>query len=474
MNYSNISKVNILSLFDGMSCAQLALKSIGIKKYNYYASEIDKYAIKVTQKRFPNTKQIGDITKINTNLLPPIFLLVGGSPCTNFSFAGNRQGMVSKDQVEITSFEQYMEYKNADFKFDGQSYLFWEYIRILKEVKPKCFLLENVKMAKRWESVLTSVVGVEPILINSSLLSAQNRKRLYWTNIPNVKQPKDLNIYLKDIIETGMVTDREKSYCIDASYYKGGNLKQYFQKHRRQLIFQKGHGFNKGGLKALDGKVPTLTSHSWKNNNFVVSLDSHSSKVGLKCVAGIKKNKKWLDDGKILQRNFSQGERIYDVTGKDPTLTANGEGTAGKSVLISKSEIAKDEVFCLTEQRTEEAKKLRKEYREKHGKDFSPRRGKELVVRKDSKSNCITTSLGNEHILGYIHDDIISYRKLTPLECERLQTIPDNYTKVKGVSNSQRYKMVGNGFTVSVIAHILKKMQLPILNVENQIQLTLF
>jgi DNA (cytosine-5)-methyltransferase 3A len=155
--------MNVLSLFDGLSCGQIALNRVGIKYDKYYSSEIDKHAIKVTQHNYPNTIQLGDVTKIKGSDLPKIDLLFGGSPCQSFSSAGTRTG------------------------FDGKSGLFWEYVRVLDEVKPTYFLLENVVMKKEWEKIITDVLGVEPIKINSSLVSAQNRVRLYWTNIPNVR-----------------------------------------------------------------------------------------------------------------------------------------------------------------------------------------------------------------------------------------------------------------------------------------------
>lgn len=168
--------MNVLSLFDGMSCGQIALNKLGIKYDNYFASEIDENAIRITQFNYPNTKQLGSVLDIKGNNLPQIDLLIGGSPCQSFSIAGDGSG------------------------FEGKSGLFWEYVRILKEVKPKYFLLENVKMKKEWEQVITNALGVDPILIDSSLVSAQERKRLYWTNIPNVTLPEDKGILLKDII----------------------------------------------------------------------------------------------------------------------------------------------------------------------------------------------------------------------------------------------------------------------------------
>lgn len=173
--------MNVLSLFDGMSCGQLALKKSGIKVDNYLASEIKEHAIQVTMDNFPKTIQLGDVTKLRVENLPKIDLLIGGSPCQDFSHA------------------------NRDTKgLEGEkSGLFYEYLRILKETKPKYFLLENVKMKKEHEVIISELLGVEPILIDSKLLTAGLRKRLYWTNIPNIQQPKDLNIKLNDILDSG-------------------------------------------------------------------------------------------------------------------------------------------------------------------------------------------------------------------------------------------------------------------------------
>ena len=168
--------MNVLSLFDGMSCGQIALDQLGIKVDNYFASEIDTQAISVTKKNYPSTIQVGDITKLNTDTLPKIDLLFGGSPCQSFSSAGNGKG------------------------FDGESGLFWEFVRVLRETKPKYFLLENVVMKKEWQDIITDALGVEPIKINSSLVSAGHRRRLYWTNIPNVEQPTDKGIIIDDIV----------------------------------------------------------------------------------------------------------------------------------------------------------------------------------------------------------------------------------------------------------------------------------
>ena len=173
--------INVLSLFDGMSCGQIALERAGIEVDNYYASEIKDYAIKVTMNNYPNTIQLGDVRNIDISTLPKIDLLIGGSPCQDFSHANKN----------ITGLE------------GSKSSLFYEYLKLLKAVKPKYFLLENVKMKKEHESIISELLGVEPILIDSKLVSASLRKRNYWTNIPNITQPIDKNIKLNDILEYG-------------------------------------------------------------------------------------------------------------------------------------------------------------------------------------------------------------------------------------------------------------------------------
>lgn len=216
--------INVLSLFDGISCGQVALERAGIEVNKYFASEIDKHAIKVTQSNYPNTIQIGDVTKVRGTDLPKIDLLIGGSPCQGFSFAG----------------------KQLNFD-DPRSKLFFEFVRLLEETKPKYFLLENVKMKKEHEQVITEHLGVEPILINSALLTAHNRPRLYWTNIPNVEQPSDKNIYFEQIrdlqIENYEYISEEKT--INREYKK--NYLQYD-------INGKGHGSQDQRAYYLKGK----------------------------------------------------------------------------------------------------------------------------------------------------------------------------------------------------------------------------
>ena len=196
--------MKVLSLFDGMSCGQIALERANINVDTYYASEVDKYAMKVAMKNYPNTIQVGSVTNVVGS--GHIDLLIGGSPCQNFSFAGNREGMSTKDKIEILTLEHYLELKAEGYEFVGESYLFWEYVRVLKDIQkvnPNVkFLLENVRMTKKWKDLISSILGVEPININSSLVSAQSRNRLFWTNIPNVSQPADKGLVITDILDS--------------------------------------------------------------------------------------------------------------------------------------------------------------------------------------------------------------------------------------------------------------------------------
>ncbi len=272
--------LTVLGLFDGMSCGQIALKRLSIPVATYYASEIDKYAVSITQQNFPETVQLGDITSLETTDLPQIDLLMGGSPCQSFSNMGDGTG------------------------FDGKSKLFWEFVRVLKETKPKYFLFENVVMRKDWVAIISDELGVQPIKINSGLVSTQRRNRLYWTNIPNLTQPEDLGLDFRDIIESNV------------------DVKYQLTPRAVERVRQK-QGYDLVGVKS-------------------------------KCLfATYYKNSSNSREGQIIET-----------------------------------------------------------------------------------------------------DDYL--RRLTPHECELLQTVPLGYTE--GVSDTQRYKMLGNGWTVDVVAHILKEM----------------
>lgn len=196
-------KTIVLSCFDGSSGLQIALRRLGIKVDKYYASEIDESAMSITMKHFPKTIQLGDIRNITSKMIDGIpTIIAAGSPCQDFSICGSKKGMVTKEKVRVTSLDQYLKLKSEGFQFDekSQSYLFWEFIRLVRQLKPKYFFLENVRMSKVWQHVISTELGVLPIEINSSLVSAQNRDRLYWTNIPGVTAPQDKRILLGNII----------------------------------------------------------------------------------------------------------------------------------------------------------------------------------------------------------------------------------------------------------------------------------
>ena len=207
----------MLSLFDGMSCGQIALRQRGLPVAAYYASEVDRHAIAQTRLNFPGTVHLGDVRGVAATTLPPIDLLIGGSPCTDFSFAGRLRGMATVDNEQVTTLDRYLELKRGGFEFVGQSYLFWEYVRLLHECREKnpgvLFLLENVEMGRDRERVIDEALGIRGVHINSALVSAQNRRRIYWTNIrtravglfgdlvSDIPQPADSGILLRDILQ---------------------------------------------------------------------------------------------------------------------------------------------------------------------------------------------------------------------------------------------------------------------------------
>lgn len=213
--------LNVLSLFDGLGGGRLALDELNVPINSYFASEIDQYAMAVAKKNYENIIHIGNVVDVDGKDFKGIDLLIGGSPCQGFSFAG----------------------KQLNFN-DPRSKLFFEFVRILDESKPTYFFLENVNMKKEFQDVISEMLGVQPITINSSSVAPQLRNRLYWTNIPFNEAPEPVHSKLSDIIESGYV-NRDKSYCIDASYYKGGNLKSYFKSSRRQLVFLDEASFDK-------------------------------------------------------------------------------------------------------------------------------------------------------------------------------------------------------------------------------------
>ena len=439
--------MNVLSLFDGMSCGQQALERLGIKVDNYFASEIDKYAIKVTMANYPNTIQLGSVVGVDGYKLPKIDLLIGGSPCQSFSFAGKRKGMATKCETEILTLKHYLQLKSEGYEFEGQSYLFWEFMRLLNECKPNYFLLENVEMGEKWEKVLSRAIGVNGIHINSALVSAQNRKRIYWTNIgliPGglfgdlesiIPQPKDKGILLKDIlesdvndkyylsqqrIETMLKSERSVPYvdeetkkfnCLLAGYNKIPTDGQYVVHNTMPRSSTTGKG-GTGLLSRNDGKTYCLDT-------------GNTNAVELRKVRQLSINNKSNGATQPYQQ-----DRVYDIEGISPALNTDGRGHAVEIVLTSKDKrlqkIVDDNTFIDGE-----------------------------IAHLDTYNQTIDKE--KSPALKLPHNDRFLYdtsriRRLTPLECERLQTVADNYTN--HVSDSQRYKMLGNGWTVDVIAYI--------------------
>lgn len=199
-------KLNVLSLFDGKSCGQVTLKSLGYNIENYYASEIEVSPIKVTQFHHPNTIQVGDVRQLKGSDFPNVNFIIGGSPCQSFSMMGKRKGMVTKSDITVDNLELYLKLKKEGFEFVGQSYLYWEFVRLYEEIKairgnkPTYFFLENVKMNKGWEHIVTNGLGVKPLRVNSRRVIPQDRGRDYWTNLPGISIPEDLRMTLNMII----------------------------------------------------------------------------------------------------------------------------------------------------------------------------------------------------------------------------------------------------------------------------------
>jgi len=467
--------------------------------------------------------------------------MLAGSPCQGFSFAG----------------------KQLAFD-DPRSALFFEFIRLLKEIKPKYFLLENVRMKKEFLQVISQQVsecypeitfGIEPIFINSSLLSAQSRQRYYWTNIPGIQEPEDKGIVLRDILEDNYDSDRDKSYCIDANYSKtGAKPHHYKDKYRRQLVNKpikvgmnveevkvRKHEVNISGLQHLlremkkeSGKtnkqiaeetnMPVTKVEHWFRTDSSFAIPGDNIWLKLKEVLGIKtevfdqevmefvyrdgvyetKQRVYSDEGKsptitasnteqyietkpkkaydipreILKDNERQ-RRVYDPSGKSPTILGRSDspkittpkqiGIAtdinghdilkrvyspdGKSPTVNTCQGGNREPKVVTggaiRGRAYDNKGKRMD---RDGSSVANKTTQMLELRKDDKSNAITT-VGKDSVA--VNEDL-TWRKLTPLECERLQTVPDNYTN--HVSNTQRYKMLGNGWTVAVIKHIFMNM----------------
>lgn len=325
--------MNVLSLFDGISCGRVALDRAGINYSQYYASEVDKNAIAVAQKNYPNTIHLGDVKDISAGDLPKIDLLIGGSPCQGFSIAG----------------------KGLNFD-DPRSALFFEFVRLKNEINPRYWMLENVPMKAEYLQIISEMVGAGGYMIDSMTFSAQKRKRYYWTNIQLQLLPAASTLIVEDILEEE----------VDDKYYVNPQR----------------------AVKILDNEVA-------RRKIAYIGSDS-------------------------------QANRIYSIHGKAVTLAANGGGMGAKMGLYA--------MPCLTPDRAE---------KRQNGRRFKPPGSKFYTLTAQDRHGILT---GN-----YI-------RRLTPVECERLQTLPDGYTDA-GISDNQRYKMLGNAWTADVIAHIFKGIE---------------
>lgn len=384
--------LRVLSLFDGMSCGQIALRELGYPIEKYYASEVDKFAIQQTQLNFPDTVQLGDVRNIDVDKLcenGAIDMLIGGSPCQSFSFAGKRAGMKTTENEEIYTLDRYLQIKQECFEFEGQSYLFWEYMRILTDLRKYnpnvLFLLENVEMGKKWERVLSDAIGIRGVHINSSLVSAQNRRRIYWTNIrvgysglfgepySDIPQPADRGILLRDILENDV---DEKYFLSDKTVT---NLMSHLQRNQ-----EKGYGFgavfHNGG-----GKMSAIKIGGSGVDN-LVSINNH------------------------LQNNLTD---------------ANGKGAWENGMTIIRVDGNKS------------SSQPNRVYSDK---------GKSPNIGSAHFSNTINIANG------------FRIRRITPTECARLQTIPEWYKWE--CSETQQYRMLGNGWTVEVIKHIFSFMDI--------------
>lgn len=427
-------KYTVLSLFDGMSGGHLALDRAGVKVKDYYASEVDKYAMQVTMANYPDTIQLGSVIDLKKKQLKKLFkgkkvILMGGSPCQGFSVSGKMKGSSTACGIDVTSLKQYMQLKKEGFEFNGQSYLFWEYVRVWKIIKPKYFFLENVRVTKKWLPMFNEAMGVEPVMVNSALVSAQNRVRYYWSNIPKMTQPKDRGILLRDIIEDGEATEemtsKGKSYCMTARY-NGAVAWNSIERKQRTMVLETAIVTNQG-----------KTVHRENPDKSCCLLARDYKGFGNQVMTGVKERPCTIREPKqdsecihIADADDINGhdilKRVYHPDGKSPTLNTCSGGNREAKVLCGASRGRK--------------KKGDKEYTQK------------IETRKDDKSNALTTVPSDNLAV-----ETAKYRKLTPLECERLQTVPEGYTAY--VSNSQRYKMLGNGWTIEVIAHLFKGLK---------------
>lgn len=431
--------MTVLSLFDGMSCGQIALRELKTKIETYYASEVDKFAIAQTKLNFPETVQLGDVRYIDARKLGHIDLLIGGSPCQSFSLAGKRNGMTTKEKEKIYTLDRYLELKEANFEFEGQSYLFWEYVRILAEVRETnpnvFFLLENVEMGKKWEAVFDHEMGVKGLHINSALVSAQVRKRIYWTNIRTfqadlfgvpesaIPQPKNRNILLKHIMDDEVP---------DRFYLKPETIEKLLQHKQRN----KANG-NTFGAKFHQGeeKMTAVTVKGKGMYDLVCVAQRGHEYQGepahfIPCTTEGKTNSitTMQKDKLIIQRPHEKNnDAVY--ADKAPTLTSNS-----------------------WQQNNHVIDRRIRQLNPSHESGRTQPYQQNRIYDTEGLSPTLMNGHGGQTINALVGGDK-PIRRLTPTECARLQTIPDWY-KWK-CSETQQYKMLGNGWTIEVIKHIL-------------------
>ncbi len=398
--------LTVLSLFDGMSCGAIALREAGIKVKQYFASEVDTHAISQTQHNFPKTIQLGSVTDVRVSELPPIDLLIGGSPCQGFSFAG----------------------KQLNFN-DPRSALFFEYVRILHDIQKYNanvkFLLENVRMRTEFENVISGQLGIFPVMINSALVSAQNRLRLYWTNIrirreanlfdtlvyTDIPQPKDRRIYLKDILESDV------------------NEKYYFsQSQIQKLLENQNESIETDGDEDIESDYYGLFDYD-DFEDYQMDKDIGDADI---CLAFRGRF------NPVSGRNEQQPELRYD--GKTNSLTT----VQKDNLLISRK--PKDGSPHITSGSIVSSK---------FGGGFRPiKSGKSACLmaraRNDGNGQCVCMIVND--------DEDVAIRRLTPKECCRLQTVPEWYEWICG--DTQIYRMLGNGWTVDVISHIFRYLSI--------------
>ena len=491
--------MKVLSLFDGMACGMIAMQLAGVEVESYDAYEIDKYAMKTAQHNFPMIKEHGDVFGADFTQYEGIDFLIGGSPCTYWSIA---------------------QTKNRETVASGMGWeLFSQYVRALHEAKPKYFIYENNKsMSKAIRASIDETFGFEAVLINSALVSAQNRQRLYWVGKRNddgtyskvmVDQPEDRGILLRDILKTG-VCWREKSYTLDANYYKGGNL--------TSLKKQSGHRLMAAEplVTTPDGKSFCITATEYKGSNPQQTLTKHrrttvAEPIEPRCVAqrgrypenpksrvaGLPTEQMFeaREDGKtntlttVHKDNLvaepirigtiendaknpthdSQQYRVYSPDGKGVTLCVNGGGLGAKTGLYAVPYncdvvITENSIRCQRrDQKHSTVQGSHVNFTDGKTQTLSPSHIPNVIEPKSGKThpvyevrNGLITIKGKQYPIK-LKDGYYIIRKLTVCECMRLQTVPEWYEFP--VSDSQAYKMLGNGWTCEVIAHILKSLK---------------